>query len=160
MIKMIVARSLNGVIGTEGKIPWRLRNDMKFFRQTTEGHTVVMGRKTFESIGKPLPNRNNIVLTRNKDYQVNGVTVVHTPEDISRLPRSGDLFIIGGQQIYEAFMPQADEIYITVVHTTVEGDTHFPELATADWEKMQLQQHAADAHNEYDHTIYKACRRA
>lgn len=162
VIHMIVARSRNEVIGSEGDIPWRLRGDMRFFRETTTGNTVVMGRKTFESIGKPLPNRKNIVITRDRNFRpsdgAEGVTVVHSPEEALSVPRIGKLFIIGGQQIYEAFLPDADVIYMTVVEADIEGDARFPELGP-EWELMELSRHEADDGNEYAFTIYRAERR-
>lgn len=157
MIRMIFARSRNGVIGREGAIPWRLRNDMRFFRSTTEGNTVVMGRKTFESIGRPLPNRVNIVLTRDPSFRADGVQVASSPEDAIALA-GGDLFVIGGQEVYELFMPWAEEIYVTVVETELDGDTHFFE--PTDWPKTELMRHPADGENEYAHTIFRLTRPA
>lgn len=157
-IHMIVARSSNGVIGSEGNIPWRLRDDMRFFRETTTGNTVVMGRKTFESLRKPLPNRKNVVITRDRDFDADGVTVVHSPEEALKAPRQGSVFIIGGQQIYEAFLPRADVIYVTEVDAHVDGDTRFPELGS-EWELTELVRHGADADNDHAFVIYRAERR-
>src|SRR5690625_4149017 len=131
---IIVAHSLNGVIGNKGEIPWHLPSDFAFFRQKTEGHTVVMGRKTYESIGRPLPNRRNIVLSRH----------VHSAQGVECFPRVEDLeeslagtkgpnekvFIIGGEAVYNYFIPKASEIYVTLVDAVVKGDTHFPRLDT------------------------------
>lgn len=153
MIKMIVARSLNGVIGSQGGIPWHLSNDMRFFREITQGNTVVMGRKTFESIGKPLPNRLNVVVTRDTHFSPVGVTVVHSPEAVMQLPTQGDLFIIGGQQLYEAFLPQASEVFVTEVQADIAGDTYFPDLGQ-EWGRVKLQEHGADDRNDYSHIIY------
>lgn len=158
MIRLIAARARNGVIGQNGGIPWRLSNDMRFFRETTEGNTVVMGRKTFESIGKPLPRRRNIVLTRHPDYRVEDVTTISAPEELFGLPSLGDIYVIGGEQVYAAFMPHATEILLTVVEAEVSGDTYFPE-PVGDWEQVILGKHDADTQNEYAHTIYKLTRR-
>ncbi len=133
---MIVARSKNGVIGADNRIPWRLRDDMRFFREMTTGNTVVMGRKTFESLGRPLPNRRNVVVTRDKRFRADGVDVVHSPEEALALPRNardGELFVIGGQQIYEALLPYTDVVYVTEVQAVVDGDAFFPELGD-EWE--------------------------
>ena len=160
-VHMIVARSKNGVIGRGGRIPWRLRDDMRFFRETTMGHTVVMGRKTFESLGRPLPGRRNVVVTRDRGFRAEGVEVVHSPEEALALPRTpadGELFVIGGQQLYEALLPYADVIYITEVDAVVEGDAFFPALGD-EWELTELRRHGADEHNEYPFTVYAARRR-
>lgn len=152
MIRMIVARSRNGVIGADGQIPWRLRNDMRFFRATTEGHAIIMGRKTFESIGRPLPNRRNIVLTRDPAYTALGVTVVHSPEEALRVC-DADAFVIGGQQVYDTFLPFADELFITEVDAEVEGETIFPD-PVGNWKIAEVERHGADEHNQYPHVIY------
>lgn len=157
MIKMIAACSLNGVIGCKGTIPWRLRNDMRFFRRTTVGNTVVMGRKTFESIGRPLPDRRNVVITRNPHFSPEGVVVIHSPEEALQLPPFGDIYVIGGEQVYRAMMPYAKEIFLTRVHTELPGDTFFPPLE-GEWKEVVLESHGADAYNEYPHTIYKLSR--
>lgn len=157
-IHMIVARSANGVIGKDGDIPWRLRDDMRFFRETTTGNTVVMGRKTFESLRKPLPNRKNVVITRDRDFEADGVTVVHSPEEALKVPRQGDLFVIGGQQIYEAFLPRTDVVYVTEVEAYVDGDTRFPDLGS-EWQLTELDRHGADADNDHGFVIYRAERR-
>lgn len=151
MIKMIVARSKNGVIGRDGALPWHLRNDLRFFRSVTEGHTVVMGRRTFQAIGRPLPNRLNLVLTRNRAFRAEGVLVVHSPEEAIAAAR-GDLFVIGGREVYEAFLPYAGEIFVTVVDAELEGDTYFME--PSGWERTVVEHHPADAENEYAHTIF------
>lgn len=157
MIYMIAACSKNNVIGMKGAIPWRLRNDMRFFRQTTEGHTVVMGRKTFESIGKPLVNRRNIVLSRQKNYQPAGVEVVSSAESLLTEHTEKPLFVIGGEEIYKLFLPKAQRVYLTVVHVELEGDAFFPQLGRG-WKKVQLVSYRADKYNEYDHTIYEFSR--
>lgn len=160
-VHMIVARSKNGVIGADNRIPWRLRDDMRFFREMTTGNTVVMGRKTYESLGRPLPNRRNVVVTRDKQFQAAGVDVVRSPEQALMLPREpgdGEIFVIGGQQIYEALLPYTDVVYITEVQTVVDGDAFFPELGD-EWDVTELRSHDADEHNEHAFVIYVATRR-
>ena len=127
MIKIIAAVSKNLKIGKDNQLPWHISEDLKYFRKTTNGQAVLMGRKTFESIGRPLPNRRNIVLTRNVDFNEEGVEVVHTLEEALALCKTLDqVFIIGGGQIYSAFLPYADELYLTLVDKEIDGDTDFP----------------------------------
>jgi dihydrofolate reductase len=123
-MKAIVAMAENRVIGKAGTIPWHLPEDFKFFKGTTMGHAIVMGRKTFESIGKPLPGRQNIVLSRTMP-ETQGVTIVRSPEELCEPTDGRDLFVIGGEEIYRLLLPRVQEIYVTKVPRTVEGDTHF-----------------------------------
>lgn len=127
MINIIVAHSMNRVIGMDNKLPWHLPGELQYFKQITSGHTVIMGRKTYESIGKPLPNRRNIVITRNKEYAAEGVEIVHSLEEALKLSESAqERFIIGGAQIYEEALNIADRLYVTLVYGHFEGDAHFP----------------------------------
>lgn len=135
MIKIIAAVSKNLQIGKDNQLPWHISEDLKYFRKVTSGQAVLMGRRTFESIGKPLPNRRNIVLTRNTHFNVKSnaknntgsIEVVHTFEEALALCKTLDqVFIIGGGQIYTAFLPYADELYLTLVDKEIEGDTDFP----------------------------------
>lgn len=133
-VSMIVAASANDVIGAAGDLPWRLSEDLRRFKEITMGKPMIMGRATFESIGKALPGRRSIVLTRQKDYRPAGVDVVSTPE--AALQRAGDaeeVMIIGGGRIYELFLPMTDRIYLTRVHSNVDGDTFFPSLSEDEW---------------------------
>ncbi len=117
------------VIGRAGGLPWHLPEDLAFFKRTTSGHPIVMGRKTYESIGRPLPKRRNIVLTRDTAWLADGVEVISRPEDLSSLPGlEGRVFIIGGAEIYAAFMPALDDLLVSHVFEAYEGDTHFPEF--------------------------------
>lgn len=130
MISIIAAVSNNGVIGVDNKLPWDLPEDLKRFKELTTGNVVIMGRKTYESIGKPLPNRINIVITRNKDFFVPDAIVTNSLE--SALLKAGgdkDIFIIGGGEIYKQSMGFADKLYITEVDMEVEGDTKFPTIS-------------------------------
>lgn len=127
MINMIVAVSKNNQIGANNALPWDIKEDMKFFRTKTAGKTVIMGRKTYESIGKALPNRKNVILTTNEDLKVDGATIVTSFEEALKIAKEDDTFIIGGGEIYNIFMPHAEQLFITQVDTDILGDTTFPE---------------------------------
>ena len=119
----------NRIIGRDGTLPWHLPEDLAFFKRTTSGHPIIMGRKTFESIGRPLPKRRNIVLTRSPSWEASGVEVIHRPEDLETLPGlTGRVFIIGGSEIYAAFMPLLDDLLVSHVFEEHVGDTVFPEF--------------------------------
>lgn len=124
----IVAHDPNRLIGADGDLPWHLPADLAFFKKTTSGHPIVMGRKTYDSIGRPLPKRQNIVLTRDSNWSAEGVTVVHEPEAVPSLnfEQPGPVFIIGGAEIYRQFLPLLDELLVTKVKKNHQGDTHFP----------------------------------
>jgi dihydrofolate reductase len=127
MIKAIVAMAENRVIGQGGTIPWHLPEDFKFFKATTMGHAILMGRKTYESIGKPLPGRENIVLSRTMP-ETYGVTVIRSLDDLIEPTDGKDLFVIGGEEIYRLLLPRVQELYVTKVPQVIEGDTHFPDF--------------------------------
>ncbi len=135
MKAIIVAMDKNRVIGKDGKIPWHLPNDLKHFRELTMGHVIIMGRKTFESIGKPLPGRVNVVLTRQKNYAPQGVVVHHSLEDaLSVFADSPKVFIIGGAEIYREALPLMDKLYVTEINAVIwQGDTYFPEIDNKIW---------------------------
>jgi dihydrofolate reductase len=125
----VVAMTEERVIGNRGTLPWHLPEDLAFFKTTTSGHPIVMGRKTYESIGRPLPKRRNIVLTRDPSWTTPGVEVIHHPQDLWNLPSlTGRVFIIGGAEIYSAFMTQLDDLLVSHVFETHPGDTWFPEF--------------------------------
>lgn len=122
--------SQNKVIGKDNKIPWHIPEDMKYFREKTKGHAIIMGRKTFESIGKPLPNRTNIIVTRQKNYQADGCIVTHTIEEAlteGKKHEQEEIFIAGGSEIYKESITSADRIYLTIIRKDFEGDTFFPD---------------------------------
>ena len=127
MIKAIVAMAENRVIGNAGSIPWHLPEDFKFFKATTMGHAILMGRKTYESIGKPLPGRENIVLSRTMP-ETSGVTVIRSLEELREPTDGRDLFVIGGEEIYRLLLPSVQELYVTKVPRSIDGDTRFPEF--------------------------------
>jgi len=151
MIKIIVATSKNKVIGNNNELIWKLSSDLKRFKELTTGHPVVMGRKTYESIGKPLPNRRNIIITRNLEYEVNGFEVVSSLEE-ALLLTNNDCFIIGGGEIYKQSLEVADKIYLTIVHKDFEGDTTFPELGK-EWATIDTKDFDADEKNEYNYSF-------
>lgn len=128
MIYCIAAISKNKQIGLNNQLPWHIPEDLKHFKRLTTGKTVIMGRKTYESIGKPLPNRHNVILTHQKDFKVDpSVTVLHSlDEALSLCHQLNDVFVIGGGQLYKAFLPYADKLYLTLVDLIIKGDTAFP----------------------------------
>lgn len=135
MITIIVAVAANGVIGDKNALLWHIREDMVRFRTITSGHPVIMGRKTYESIGRPLPKRTNVVITRS-DLQIEGCRVVHSlDEAFEMFESSEEVFVIGGAQIYEQALPKADRILLTIVHRPYEGDTSFPTIDPSVWEE-------------------------
>ncbi len=151
MISIIVAKAQDNVIGSKNDLPWYLPADLKHFKEITTGHTVLMGRKTLQSIldriHKPLPDRTNIVVTRDTTFSYSGVDVIHTLDDIKTL---GDVFVIGGAEIYKQTIDMADRLYVTEVQATIDGDTYFPEL-TKDWKETLRESHKADEKNQYDY---------
>ena len=155
MISIVVAASENQVIGKDNRLLWRLSNDMKFFKNLTMGGVLVMGRKTFESIGKALPGRTNIVITRQKDWKADQVMVAENIEDAIKLgaETSDNIFIIGGGEIYRQTLNKADRIYLTRVHTVLEGDTFFHDVDQSVWQLQDKQDYPADEKNEYAHSI-------
>lgn len=148
MISIIVAIAENGVIGDKNALLWNIKEDMRRFRTTTTGHPVIMGRKTFESIGRPLPKRTNVVITRG-DTTFEGCEVAHSLEEaIAMFPAEEEIFIIGGAQIYAQALPLADRLYLTIVHSDYEGDTSFPEINYSEWREVSRQEF--ERGEEYD----------
>ncbi|MDB4837149.1 dihydrofolate reductase [Marinomonas sp.] len=158
MLSLIVAMSTNRTIGINNSLPWHLPNDLKYFKQATMGKPIVMGRKTFESIGKPLPGRRNIVISRDPNYTAEGIDVVDSLEAAIELGESiclidgqEDVMVLGGAQIYQLALEKVDRLYITHVDAEVEGDAFFPEV---DWNAFNLvgeEAFAAEGHNPYDY---------
>ncbi|MBI4452035.1 dihydrofolate reductase [Candidatus Woesearchaeota archaeon] len=141
-VSLIAALGKNGAIGNENKLIWRIPADMKRFKELTTGKSVVMGRKTFESIGRPLPNRKNIVITSDRNYKAEGCTVVHSLDDALRAAGDGEVMIIGGAQIYAEFLPKADKMYLTMIEKEFEGDAYFPEYSKDEWKEISREEHA------------------
>lgn len=147
LLSIIVAVSENGVIGLNNQLIWRLPDDLKRFKQLTLGHPMIMGRKTFESIGKPLPGRQSIIITRDKNFSFEGTLVVHTLEEaIEAAKQTGtdEAFIVGGGEIYRQVQPLCDKLYITEVHTDIEGDTFFKIENPGLWKESERIHHEAD----------------
>lgn len=137
MVSIIVAIAANGVIGDKNSLLWHIKEDMRFFRQKTTSHPVIMGRKTYDSLGRPLPNRTNVVISRTLNH-IEGCTVVHSLEEaIALFPSEEEIFIIGGAQIYAQALDVADRMYITRIEHSYEGDTSFPEWNRAQWRLVE-----------------------
>ncbi len=153
MIKIIVATSRNRVIGNDNTLIWHLPVDLKNFKRLTTGSVVIMGRKTYESIGKPLPYRRNIIITRDENYKVDNCEIVNSLEE-SLLLCNSDCFIIGGNEIYKQVLPIADEIYLTLIDEVFEGDTYFPEIGD-DWFESERQDFEPDEKNKYKYSFIK-----
>jgi dihydrofolate reductase len=161
-LAMIAAQSQNRVIGNNNKLPWYLPEDLKYFKRVTLGKPIIMGRKTFESIGRPLPGRTNIIITRNPDWTHDGagVRVVHSLQQAIELAESLALvngfeesLVIGGAEIYALALPQADRLYLTQVHAEVQGDAHFPPLDPTQWQEMAREDFSAIEPNPYDYSF-------
>jgi dihydrofolate reductase len=154
MISIIVAIARNGVIGAGGEMPWHISEDLRYFRRITTGHAVIMGRRTFESLGRPLPGRTNVVVTRRSDYHPAGTEVVHSIEEAVR--KYPDAFVIGGGEIYRQALLLADRLYITLIDADFEGDTHFAEWSEADWhlESSEPHPHGENFPHPFEFRVY------
>lgn len=159
-VAAIVAVASNGVIGRNNQLPWYLPNDLKYFKATTMGKPVIMGRKTFESIGKPLPGRTNIVVTGNTSYQAEGVRVVYSVSEALKLAESvaivegaKEVMVIGGARLYAEVMPQVERLYLTEVKADVEGDAYFDELDMTDWLEHSREDFSAEGPNPYNYSF-------
>ena len=154
MISLIVAASENNVIGVQGELPWRLSDDLRRFKAVTMGKPIVMGRKTFESIGKPLPGRQNIVITRQAEFVADGCDVVTSIEDaVATAGDADEIMIIGGSEIYALFLPAADRLYLTRVHAEIDGDAFLPAIGEGDWQLVDSERYPADERNEFDYSF-------
>jgi dihydrofolate reductase len=153
-ITLIVAVADSGVIGRNNTLPWHLPEDLKRFKRLTLGKPIVMGRKTFESIGKPLPGRQNIVLTREPNYRRDGLTVVHDADEALRAAgEAGEVMIIGGADLFRLFLPRAGRVHLTRVHADVEGDVMWPALDDRVWQVIEREAHAADERHAHAMTF-------
>jgi dihydrofolate reductase len=156
MISLLVAAAENNVIGKDNQLPWHLPGDLQYFKNQTWGMPILMGRKTFESIGRALPGRKSIVITRSAGWQHPNVDVVHSIEEaVEKAAKYGvkEIFVIGGAEIFATAFDQARRIYLTRVHHSFEGDVYFPEVADKDWKLVQERFCAADEKNRYAHTF-------
>ncbi|MFT6985615.1 MAG: dihydrofolate reductase [Psychromonas sp.] len=152
-ISMIAAMAEDRVIGLDNKMPWHLPGDLKFFKRVTLGKPVIMGRKTYQSIGRPLPGRVNIVLTRDKNLQIEGVSCVQTvPQALDLVKDEPEVMVIGGATIYEQFLHQASRLYLTFIDLKSDGDTKFPDYqAVANWHEIEREAHLADNENAHNY---------
>lgn len=153
MISLIVAMDQNRVIGKNNKLPWHLPADLQYFKKVTMGHPIVMGRKTFESIGRVLPGRENVIVTRNQEFKAEGCVVLH---DIAQIKMFADnheeeVFVIGGAEIFKEILPFTDRLYITEIHEIFEGDTFFPEIDENEWDEISTNPGNIDEKNRFAH---------
>ncbi|MCP5324755.1 MAG: type 3 dihydrofolate reductase [Oceanospirillaceae bacterium] len=159
-ICLIAALAQNRVVGINNQLPWHLPEDLKYFRRTTTGKTVIMGRKTYESIGRPLPNRSNIVVSANPECKIEHAQVVNSlqaalelAENISLINGVDEIMVIGGATLYAAALPMADRLYLTHVHADVEGDAYFPEVDFSAWREVAREDFAASENNPYPYSF-------
>lgn len=152
-LSIVVAMASNGVIGRNGDLPWRLPADLKEFKAITMGKPIIMGRLTHESIGRPLPGRENIVLSRDPDYRAQGCRVINNLKELNDIVKDDEAMIIGGARLYADALTVARRLYITEVHADVEGDVRFPEFDRTAWMESRRQRYQADAKNEYDYSF-------
>ncbi len=160
LVSIVVATDERGAIGRDGGLPWRLPDDLKRFKALTMGKPIVMGRRTWDSIGKPLPGRHNILITRQAGFDVPGVTVVASLD--AALDAAGDvpeICIIGGAEIYRLALPRTDLIHLTRVHATVDADTYFPHLVAGEWDEVVVEERPADARHSFAHDFVELRRR-
>jgi len=159
-LSLICAMAENRVIGINNSLPWHLSEDLKYFKRVTMGNSIIMGRKTWESIGRPLPGRTNIVITTNADYQAEGARVVHSLEEALKLAESiayidgsEEAFIIGGAGLYQRALPAAQRFHLTRVHAEVNGDTYLADFDESEWQEVSREEFAHNETNPYDYSI-------
>ena len=156
IVSLIVAMDEKRGIGKENRLPWRLSSDLKRFKQLTMGHHIIVGRKTYESIGRPLPGREMIVVTRDRKFKTEGFLIAHSIEDALALARErgeSEVFVCGGAEIYRRTLEKADRLYLTLVHAEVSADTFFPAWDEEQWEEKEFSHHPADEKNQYATTF-------
>jgi len=159
-ISLIVALARNRVIGRDNQLPWRLSADLQHFKGLTMGKPIVMGRKTYESIGRPLPGRTNIVVTRDSSFSAAGCRVVHSiDEALVAAGGADEVMIMGGENLYSQLLPRADRLYLTEVQAEVSGDAWFPEFDETQWQELERESHRADEKNEFDYDFVVLARR-
>jgi dihydrofolate reductase len=163
IVSMIAAMDEARGIGIDNRLPWRLSSDLKRFKTLTMGHHIIVGRKTFESIGKPLPGRHTIILTNRGDFSAPGCLVADSLEEALNLAKQSDeseVFVCGGARVFQQALPIADRFYLTVVHANVGADTFFPEWRKDEWVEEEVEDHAADEKNQYPLTFKVLVRRS
>ena len=154
MIIQIAAAAENNALGKDNKLVWHLPNDFKRFKEITSGHYIILGRKTFESFPKPLPNRTHVIITRNKNYKAEGCIIVNSLEEaLNKVPKNQDTYIIGGAEIYKQSIHLSDKIELTRVHTTCEADAFFPEINPLEWKLIFEEHHFKDEKHNFDYTF-------
>lgn len=155
MIKLIVAKASNNVIGDKNNLIWHLPNDLKHFKNLTTGHPIIMGRKTYESLGRPLPNRTNIIITRDQNFIDDQIIITHSLEQALAIANEiqEDVFVIGGGEIYKQAMEYVDVIYLTEVHHEFNGDTYFPEIDEESFEEEERVHHMKDEKHPYSYSF-------
>jgi len=159
IISAVVAIAENNAIGKNNQLLWRLPNDLKHFKAITSGHTVIMGRKTYDSVGKPLPNRRNIVITR-QNISIEGCEVVASVAEALALCRAEqEVFIVGGAEIYQLAMPLTDRIYLTIVHQAFDADAYFPQLDITEWAETEREEHGTDEKHAIPYSFITLQRR-
>lgn len=155
-LSLIVAMARNRVIGIENRLPWHLPEDLKHFKNLTMGHHIIMGRKTYESIGRPLPGRTTVIVSRDPGYTMAGCLVAHSLDAAVRMSEGDDeVFFVGGSSLYEQAMPLAERLYITEIQADYEGDAHFPEIDRTVWHETARQQQVSQAGLGYDFVSYE-----
>jgi dihydrofolate reductase len=157
-ISLIVAMARNRVIGANGGIPWHLPDELKLFKRITMGHHIIMGRKTWESIGRALPGRSTVVVSRRPGYRVPGAAVAHTLEEaVAACGADEEIFVIGGAELFKTALPLANRLYLTIVEGEFTGDTYMPEFDAGAWREVSSQSHAADGRHRYPyhHAVYE-----
>ena len=150
-ISIIAAIAKNGIIGTNNRLPWHLSSDLKRFKKLTLGKNIVMGRKTYQSIGRALPNRTNFILTTQPNYSAPDCKTIHTLEDIHQLNKQHEIMVIGGATLYKQLLPQATHLYLTTVDATPDGDTYFPVWSQETWKITQQTSYPADHNNDHNY---------
>jgi dihydrofolate reductase len=158
MLSLIWAMDKNQLIGNANALPWRLPADLAFFKSKTQGHPVIMGRKTYDSLGRPLPNRENIVLTRDNNVEISGCSIANSVHDVVELVKGKDAFVIGGAEIYKLFLPLADELVVTFVAGEFYGDTYFPTVDFDQWEIIEEIDGVVDEKNIHPHKFVTYAR--
>ena len=154
IISFVAAMGKNKAIGKNNSLPWTMPADMKRFKQLTLGKPVIMGRKTFESIGKPLPKRKNIVITHDKNYNAEGCIVAYSVDEALNVAKNAkEVMVIGGSQIYKEFLPRANRMYLTIIDADFEGDAYFPSYDITGWKEISYEEHERDAENQYDYAF-------
>lgn len=153
-ISIISAIASNGAIGKKNSLPWYLPADLKHFKEKTTGKTIVMGLNTFKSIGKPLPNRKNVVLTTDTSFQFEGITVAHSIEEVLEMTKNDEeVMICGGASVYKQFLPLAEKLYLTYIHHDFEGDIFFPDFNKDEWKETSKEDHQPDEKNQYSYSF-------